>query len=173
MKNLIFIDNDPEKNSLEDLEEIQTKLEVWIGLPEEITNSIKTVSNFTFLKKNEAFSILFNPQNCILSWSMYTAAHYGSLYQMIGFLSSAGSNEVRDMVYISCSGHLKKALERSVKDMKKGVFELLNAIETNHILTFSEQGKLVRLRVDLKGLYQDHFKEEQVSKKELLNLLNS
>lgn len=166
MKKLIFIDNDIEKCALEDVDYVKDKLEHWANLPQEFVNTITITPNFHTLNPEDRMALLFNPGNCICTWSMYTANHYGSLYQMLYLLSAAARNEVKGIIYIDGSGCLPKKLSAELQETKN-VFDVLNAIETNFIISFDE-GEVFRLRVDLKGRYENPFRKEKVNLKELL-----
>jgi hypothetical protein len=170
MKKLIFIDNDNLGKAKEDVDDVKIKLELYGILKEEYVETISIISDFSRMDKDEAYKLLFSTDNCICSWSMYTANHYGSLYQLLNFLKAAGEYEIKNKVYIDCSGMLPKALEGELKNSKHAV-AILNAIETNYIISFShEREKPFRVRVDLKGFYENIFKFEDVNNlEELLN----
>lgn len=170
MKKLIFIDNDIERLALEDVDYVKDRLELWGGLNDEEINTIQVIPDFSRMDKDKMTKMLFDKNNCICTWSMYTSNHYSSLYQMLNFLASAGRNEVTDIVYFDGSGKIAKALEGEIRNEKVKVLAILNAIETNYIITTAEEhDKLVRLRVKLGGFYKDPFYFEEVDFKQLIN----
>ena len=170
MKKLIFVDNDSSNRANEDVDQIKNKLELGYAknLPKEYVESIEIIPDFSHIPKDDAFKMLFDKNNCICTWSMYTASHYNSLYQMLGFLSTAGSSDIRDIVYIDGSGMLEEALSNALRNDMKSAMQILNAVETNHIIAFDDNYKPYRLRVELKGYFETPFKHEDV---DLLSLL--
>lgn len=172
MKKLIFIDNDGETRAKDDCDSFKSKLEVNSNLDESYISTIEIVHDFHRLSREDAYKILFDKDSCVCSFSMYTVNHYGSYQQLAHFLSAAGRNEVRDMVYIDSSGHMVKALENFFSSSDKINFiPILQAIETNNVLTINYDlpGKaLKRVRVDLKGIFESHFRYEDVDLKQLL-----
>lgn len=172
MKKLIFVDNDRITESAEDLSNVESFLEIHGGLSELETSTIEIVSDFHNLTKEEAYKILFSPENCICTWSMYTANHYGSLQQLFSFLISAGRNRIENMIYLDTSGQIQKTLERNYEFSKtaENLLYLFQAIETNYIIsTDISEGVCFRLRLDLKGMGMGIFKREEVNLNELLN----
>lgn len=116
MKKLIFIDNDGLNRAEEDSHTIQRRLD-YAGLSNTYVNKLEIISDFRFLDEDKAYKLLFDPNNCIITYSMYTASHYNSFGQIIHFLNNAGSSELKDHVYIDGSGELPKALENFLKTM--------------------------------------------------------
>lgn len=169
MKNLIFIDNDNKELAEEDVDYVKDNLESIAGIPSSYVNKMKIVSDFSKLEKEEVYKLIFSKDNCICSWSMYTASHYGSLFQLTNFLESAGRNRITDILYVDGSGHLSGALENSLRGATKNIFKILNAIETNFIISFDTRNKeCFRVRVELKGVDKTPFKREKIN---LYNLL--
>jgi hypothetical protein len=168
MKKLIYIDNDNERRAKEDVDYVKNNLEYVGGLPAEQVEQMEIVSDFGHIGKEKVYELLFSKNNCICSWSMYTANHYGSLYQLISLLKAAGRNRIKDIVYVDGSGMLQKALERELPNIKEP-YDLLNAIETNHIISFDLEADLCfRLRLEFKGVDESPFKRDRVSLLELL-----
>lgn len=167
-KKLIFIDNDDERRAVVDIEYVKDNLEYMAKLPVKYINTIEIISDFHRKDKDEMMDMLYSGKYCICTWSMYTATHFGSLYQMVSFFSTAAVAQVKDIVYVDASGRLPEDLGRFLKagDTKK-TLEILNAIEQNHIITFKD-GECLRMRVELKGLYESPFKLEKVNLKKLL-----
>lgn len=140
---------------------------------DELINSIEIIPNFYHKiqdDKESVFKLLFEDDVCIFSYAMYTANHYGSLSQLIHFLSSAGRNHVVNRTYVDCTstGKLEEALNRNIREVKQPL-QILNAIEQNNILGLSFEDKsFYRLRVDLKGYYESSFKRELINIKDYL-----
>ena len=169
MKKLIFIDNDDLKHAKEDVDDVKNRLELDGHLNEDYVETIEIVSDLHRLSKDQLYELMFNTNNCICSWSMFTATHYGSLFQMTQLLTAAGINDIKGMIHIDCSGMLLKALEQVfLSSNTKHPFPILQAIETNYIIIYDkEEDKLVRLRTELKGIFESPFKTEDID----LNIL--
>lgn len=165
MKKLIFIDNDNERLAQEDSDLVKDRLES-AGLSENSVKSLQIISSFHNIEKDEMYKILFSKDNCICTWSMYTGSHFGSLFQMLGLLGAAGRNQIKDMIYLDCSGMIQEVLERNLRE-RKDVYAILNAIQTNYIITFKE-GKPVRLVVDLKGYLESPLKLKTINLSKLV-----
>lgn len=169
MKKIIFIDNDLREKALEDVSTVKRRLKYQGKLTQQEVETVEVISDFNSVDIKKAKKIIFNPDNCICTWSMYTANHYGSLYQLLNFLVSAGKNSVKDIVYFDGSGNIHETLKREIHD-EEDVFAILNAIETNNIITVSDSIEgLVRLRVKLNGYFEDPFYFEEIDMRKLLD----
>lgn len=163
MKNLIFIDNDNMLSAKDDVDCVKQVLSHIALLQCDYIETIKIIPDFSKLKEDKIYDLLFSGENCICSWSMYTSTHMGSLFQMINLLKAAGRNSIKNITYIDGSGQLPKALRAQLPTIEKGVLDILNAIETNHIITFDILNrKCLRLRIELKGKHNDPFRLENV-----------
>lgn len=167
MKKLIFIDNDLEKNALDDIDYAKDRLVYDGNLPTDYINSIQLISEFGTLPKEKVYELLFNPENCICTFSMYTYNHYGSANQLFTLLNSAGRNEIKNITYIDTSGRIEKALTDMFRNDKGASFNMMNAIETNNIITINN-GKFYCLRIELKGIHENPFRYETIDLNELL-----
>lgn len=168
MKKLIFIDNDGEKRATEDVDSAKSVLEHYGGIPSEQLDTMEIVPNFGSLPKDEIYKLLFSKDNCICSFSMYTYNHMGSLTQLTKLLTAAGRNHIEGMVYVDCSRMIEKTLERVIPTFEHA-FDLLNAIETNNIISFDLDADLCfRLRVEFKGGHKSPFRREKINLLELL-----
>ena len=169
MKKLIFIDNDNKKTAKEDVDYVKNNLESIGGLPSSYVEKMRIVADFSKLEQEEMYKLIFSKDNCICSWSMYTANHYGSLFQLTSLLRSAGRNRITDIVYVDGSGELPKSLGGQLTGDRKDVFQILNAIETNYIISFDiHKNECFRLRVELKGVDKSPFKREKINLNNLL-----
>jgi len=171
-KQLIFIDNDREDLTKEDLDYVQYALE-YFNLHDDVikTENIKLISNFRGLERREAAEMLFDTNNVICTYSMYTGTHYNSLGQMQRFLAAAGRSDIKGCFNIDCSGNICEALTRIIRD-NKNAFYILKAIENNYILTtHREPGEKTigkRLRVDLESDAYSPFRFEDIDLPKLL-----
>jgi hypothetical protein len=159
MKNLIFVDNDLPKNAAEDLDMIKDALEAFAGFPQEQLDRITTIANFNTVPHADTKKLIFDPNNCILTFSMYTH-HYISYNQLVGLLTSAGINEVSNCTYVDVSGKIKNILRSDLKEWK-GALAAMNAIETNYIITRNEDMEFCRLRISLTGYFDTPFRLEE------------
>lgn len=169
-RKLIFIDNDFEESTVEDIDHAKDCLDYYGKLDNEYIETMESISSFHKMEKDKAAEILFNPDNIICTWSMYTGTHYGSLYQLTGFLTMAGRNQVKNIIYIDTSGNANEALDRAISNTKEPL-HILNAVETNFIIspdTDSDEFDMYRLRLELKGSYEPMFKKEKINLQELL-----
>jgi hypothetical protein len=65
MKKLIYVDNDNEKRALEDLENILSKMELFMEIP--LTrNDFTIIDRFWEKKRDNMFEVFFNPENVII-----------------------------------------------------------------------------------------------------------
>ena len=171
MKNLIFIDNDNQDRAREDVDYVKNNLELCAKIPSNIVDKIEIISDFRNLEKDDIYKLLFSKDNVICTYSMYTANHYGSLFQLTSLLRAASTNQIKDIIYVDGSGMLVEQLSRELRNDRKDTMHILNAIETNYIISFDlESTELAchRIRVDLKGYYETPFKQEKIN---LLDLI--
>lgn len=170
MRKLIFIDNDHQQRAEEEARSVQRKLSGFGNLPREYLESMKVIHSIYFLDKADLAKILFSPNQCICSFSMYTPNHYGSLYQLTEMLSKVGQTGIKDLFYIDCSGKMVEALEDELpidKDKKN----ILSAFANNHIITLdrrTDDYKFVRLIAKSRKSKDSYFNIEDVDLCELL-----
>lgn len=138
MKKLIFIDNDDIKRANKDVDYVKNNLEYIAKVPAKMIENIEIVPDFSRMSKEDIYNLVFDENNVICSWSMYTANHYGSLGQMTHLLAAAGRDNIVDKTFIDGSGMILKALNRSIRDMKHGhsVVDIFRCIKTNFIISF-------------------------------------
>lgn len=169
-KQLVFIDNDHKERAEEDAVRAKQVLKHCSDIPAEYLNEMKVIHDFHFMERKEKYDILFDENNVIVTWSMYTRTHFNSLGKLEYFLERAASNEITGMIYLDTSMNLEKDLDP--KKSKYGV-AILSAIETNYIISFDYDDNICqshRLRVDLtKGLYKSCFKREHLHLSQLFD----
>lgn len=167
MKKLIFLENGFEEEAREASD--RAKRVLWgLGTGEfskESLGSMELISDFTRVPKEKKLEIIFNPENIICTWSVYTD---DSLVQLFGFLESAGSNRVKNQIYIDTSGALLEALDQNFNCSSEETLNIFNAIETNFICpVWNEENPRVkglqRVRVDLKGKDKSYFRLESIT----------
>lgn len=167
MKKLIYIDNDRQEEAELDIDHVKDNLERAAKIPEEIINSMTIISSFAHKDREEMYEMIFSGEYVICTWSMYTATHYNSIGQFLRFMNQAAICEIKDIVYIDGSGNLMKDLNRVLDNDCKNAINVLQALETNYIISF-ENNEVFRLRLGMKGKYQNMFKKEKV---DLLKLI--
>jgi hypothetical protein len=164
MKNLIFVDNDNQAKAESDLGMIKNRLLGYFKQPQDYVDTISIITDIHKKSTQEMYDLFFNPDNCICTFSVYTANHYGSLHQMMGLLAAAGDNYIKDIIHIDTSGMILKALNNNIINSKRPL-SILNAIETNNILTIDYENMCgVRVRVKLTGNDNDIFVTEPIAK---------
>lgn len=160
MKKIIYIDNS--ENDEGDFHYARQTLKQF-GILQKFGNKIETIYNLgNLLSANlkEMQKLIFNPEIIICTWSSYTRYNEtDSKNQILYFLIQAAIENVKDKIYICCTGYLKEMLENHVKESTE-TFNIFQAIETNFILTKDENFTLKRLRIDLKGKDKECFKYE-------------
>lgn len=167
MKSLIYIDNDRFELANEDADDVKNILEN-AGLSSEYVDSMGIIPDFYQMGKEEVLKLIFSGRSCICTYSMYSTSSYNSRGQILSILRAAAANEITDIVYIDASGMLSDMLITELREGRvKDVYNVLNAIETNYIITYKD-GQLYRLRLELKGRYKSPFKIEPVDISKIL-----
>jgi len=174
VKKFIFIDNDSKKlsESFGDLELLKDVLED-NGIDENIVNNIEAIYDFRqycFDNKDNGYSILYDVNNIICTWSAYTTSNMNSLDQLLSYLGSASRNDVKNKIYICGSGLITRALNSNLKDLKNAqtLYGILQTIETNYILA-RKDGKIKRLRVTFSGYYENVIITEDIDLNKIIN----
>lgn len=168
VKKIIYIDNDHKKRALEDLDIVKDRLEAFAGIKNEVLDSIQVIHGFSQENQQDMFKLIFSGSVAIATFSMYTHGHYNSASQFLRFMFTAATSEVKNIVYIDGSGQLIEFLQATLRNDYKFAMAILQAIETNYIITF-DNDEMFRIRVDLKGMYNDIFKKEKVDLVKLLS----
>lgn len=163
MKKLIFIDNDSERNVKEfgELDYALDFLELH-GLLEKFGEVTPVFDFYSTVSEDYAYELLFDQDNIICTWSVYSNGGSRSLAQLMNYLRTAGISEVKDRIYIDTSGQIVKALNNNFKDYNQ-YYNIFHAIETNYILT-NVTNELKRVRVQFKGADKDIFITEEFDK---------
>lgn len=165
MKRLIFIDNEFQDKASDNLDFAYRNLK-HIGAVDLKRDEITLVSEFHH-KESEFEDSLFDTDNVIITWSMFTDNHYGSYDQVCGFMVHAGLAEIKGKIYINTSSYLRETMERAIEHYNQSVY-ILRCIENNYIIHYDEhETKFVRLRVDLNS--SDFLKGEDINLSELLH----
>lgn len=157
---LIFLENDL-TNEPEDLELAKENLENSKFFSTSELENVEVISGFEYRPSDEVKEFLFNKENIILTYSMYVGS---SRSQLFYFLSSAGNNRIKGCTYIDCSGMLPDTLNNNVFGFDNCNINVLQAIETNNILTFNNKlGIIQRVRIHFRGKDESIFFLETTS----------
>lgn len=156
MKKLIFIDNDQERDVKEGEDYyLRRNLRDNFGLN---WKDVEVIREFYFRVKEQGeeaqYEMLFNPENIIITYSMYTSSHYGSLHSFNHFLRVAGRNCVNGITYVNLSmeEYMMRALEYC-RDEKYFV-NILRAVAQNNFVSYCyDKQSLTKIVVDLSEGY--------------------
>jgi len=178
-KNIIFIDNDREERSAEDLDTILNTIEAFSDCEFDTSceldeSKITTVSNFYHKSREESVDLIFKNENIIFTYSMFTSTHFNSFGQLRNLLVGVGRNEIKQIDYIDfASDNLLKAVERIISnDGEKYNWEILNAIENNRLIYLDYAHncfKRIRVQFDLyKPVYGEQINLKTIFEKNQL-----
>ncbi len=174
MKKLIFIENDHEEVAKDDSDMLKYNMDEIAKIPNDYLATMRIIPDFhRRLDTAEALSIIFDPNNCICTFSMYVSESYT---QILDFLVYAGKNNKEGFIYIDGSGRLPESLTNfgKILDFAADADEVINivkAFETNYIITFDIGNQSVhRLTVELNVDNDKTFKYEDVNLSELLGI---
>lgn len=151
MKKLIFVDNDTSNIAIKTVEDyVKNNLKNFGELSEDYLDSMTIVPDFWKLQRDEVFEMAFNPENAIITWSVYTRSLMtDSKLQIIGVLRTAGQCNIGNCIYIDTTGMLEEAIYNYVRAIDaKGVIDILKAIESNYIITL-KNSKFQRMRIHI------------------------
>lgn len=153
---LIFIDNDRSEISLEDIDYVKNYLEI-NNFPEEIFETIEIIPDIHRLNEDELLDIIFDNNNVIFTWSMYTYSHYNSLGQLLSVLRTGGNCDIKGATYVDCSGNILKSLEYELKyNRVKEPINILTAFHNNNIITQID-GEFKLIKVNIRSINDDLF----------------
>ena len=159
-KQLVFLEKDYKcPNSDDCIDSAKTFLESWLNLPTEQVDAMIIHYQFNQMDREELAKIMFNPENIIVTYSVYTQGSDGMFKR---YMASTALNSVKGLTYIDASGALIKYLNRNLKDVEKNLFEIISAINTNNIISIdynradiSKELNPELLRVQINGMYEN------------------
>lgn len=164
MKKLIFIDNDLPDKAKQNLDTAYRTLKYQgeINIKRE---DLTLVANFHRVQ-SQLEDQMFDTNNVIITWSMFTDNHFGSYDQLCAFMVMAGLIELKDKIFIDTATYLRDTLERAIEHYNQAVY-IIRCIENNYIIHYNEDDrKFYRLRFDVNS--DDFLKNEDVNLSELL-----
>jgi len=154
MKSIKFLENDYKcPASDEDIRSAKRHLK-YMGIPTDVIEKMIVHYQFRLLGKDEIYKIIFNENNILATYSMYVS---GSDSDFLYFMSSAGRNQISDMVYLDTSGQLIEFLNRRLRDDVKELRSLVCGINSNRIITLDLENNTnpKRIKIEFKGMYDD------------------
>jgi len=155
-KQLVFLEKDYECPASKDCIDYGIFfLENSLHLSDEQINNMVIHYQFNLMDRDELAEIIFNPDNILITYSVYTS---GSDAIFKRLMASAGSNDIRGMIYIDTTGALVNFLNRSLPDVEKNLFQIISAINMNNIITINRDNYNSvpqLLKIDIKGSYED------------------
>lgn len=173
MKKLIYVDNDNYNIARSDLERyVLPAIEFFGRIDQKVLQNSEIQIMHDFYKSqngDEVYKILFDKNNVILSWSLYSpTSHYNSRTQFIHFLRLAGGSGIKDGNYVDVSGEIGKVIGYAILFGNiPYLYKVLSAIENNNIISASN-GIFRRLRVCLDG--KNPIRYEDVNLHQILGL---
>lgn len=170
MKKLIFLDNDDERRAGTDLKNnVIPILKEFGGIPATNLKEIEVIHDLWRKDIDNICHILFNPDNAILTWSVYTSAPlHNSLVQFLRFMRIAGQHrKIKNCTYIDVSGMLADKLSSAIQSGEvKHLFDILYAIEVNNIITHNDTFEFIKLKLEIKS--DSGLSEDKIDLKKLL-----
>lgn len=173
MKNLFFIDNDQERD-VKEVEEhtVRRSLRDNFGIDYKDLNIVRSFWHKCKDEGDEAqYKMLFDENNVIVTYSMYTATHYGSLFSFNHFLRVAGRNYVKNVTYVNVSSeeYMLTALEYHRDD--KFFLSIMKGVAMNNLISYNYDLKsLTKVVVDLSDGHR-HFKVVAITNDEFYQMI--
>lgn len=177
MRKIVFLDNDHLERSQEELTYAVCPFYFSAGISDEILdkldieNNIEIISDVHQKDLKKILKDVIDNDKIILTWSMYTYTHLNSLGQLETMLRFVARNQISNVTYIDSSGNIEQALNILVRN-SKNPWQILQAIETNNIISvdtdIEEDIQMFRVRLELKGMYNDFLKREKIDIFELI-----
>lgn len=165
MKQLIFIDNDLEEKAGNNLATACRTIRFNSNYAIK-REDVKLIPEFHKIEK-QFEDKMFDVENVIITWSMFTDNHFSSYGQICDFMVMAGLSEVKNKIYINTSTYLKEALTRAIEHYNESVY-IIRCIENNYIIHYDEdEEKFFRLRFNLHN--DDFLNNEGIDLNQLLN----
>lgn len=175
MKQLLFIDNDLERD-VDEHEEyyVRRNLKNFGLKPDDLTTVIRGFWHKCKDEGDEAQAkMMFGNENlAIVTYSMYTTSHYGSLFSFAHFLKTAGRWGIKDKIYINLSSedYMMKALEYAYEH-EKSKTSILRSVARNYLISYNyDLQSLTRAVVDFSQDYQV-FRVEPITLEEFTKLI--
>jgi len=162
MKKLIYIDNDHKEKSLEDFYYVRHYLKS-NNVSKDILENIEILTDIHNLSKEELVNIIFDNNNVIFTWSVYTSSHYNSLGQLIRILITGGQCNIKGATYVDVSGEMLEILERELKyrDVKSTI-QILATFHNNNIITQID-GEFKLIKVNIRSINEDLFETTNIN----------
>ena len=147
MKQILFIDNDNIERATQELSNATNNIILTGKVPEEKINNIKIIPYFSNMDFAKALDLLFNNNNCLITWSMFTDGGSCSASQLTSFLKAAGRNNITGMTFIDTASYLYSRINFLIDRDEKQIISILKAIEMNYII-HCDYKECYRIRID-------------------------
>ena len=132
MKEFHFLENDYEcPSSAEAIRHSQRRLS-YIGFNNDLVDAMKIHYQFSYMEQPEMAAIIFNPNNILVTYSMYVD---GSDDLLLHLLEKAGENNIKGITYIDTSGELEEFLGDNIREFNDENILIAKAINSNILLT--------------------------------------
>ena len=147
MKNIIFIDNDNLDKAQKTIDDFVLPLLNKGKLIVDKSN-ISIIPNFSNRNIEDNYKLLFDPNNVIITWSMFTSGGSVSLQQLKRYMTGAGMYDKSGLIYIDTAGYLTKTCEGIINDStQKNIQYFMKGIDNNYIISNYYDG-CFRLKID-------------------------
>ena len=157
-KQLVFLEKDYKCPSSDDcIDSGKSFLSNWLDIPQKQIDEMIIHYQFNLMDKDKLYDIIFNPDNVIVTHSVYVQ---GSDTLFNKLIASVGSNDIRGLNYIDASGALIKYLNRGLRDTDN-VFEIIAGINSTNIISMNYDEKDYNdikpklVKINIKSVYSD------------------
>ena len=160
MKKIIFIDNDDIRKANETVKHFVLPCLIKGGFVWLTENDITIIPDFSSRNSDENYDLIFDPNNIIVTWSMFTNGGSVSLQQLKRFMTGAGSYNKKNLVFIDTACYLIKACENIITEAsQRNIVYFMIGINNNFIIQCNSS-QCDRLMIDFneKNMIRlDHF----------------
>jgi hypothetical protein len=154
MKQLHFLENDYQcPGSDESIRNAKRGLK-YMGVSAEDIKKMMVHYQFRLMEKDDVYKIIFNPNNILVTYSVYVSGSDSDFLYLIG---AAGRNQVKGITYIDTSGALVEFLNNALRSDIKNLRAVVSGINTNNILTMDmdSENYTKRIKINFEGMYDD------------------
>lgn len=172
MGKITFIDNDSDSKTEVDINFSIDFLRYACKIPDIFITEIERISNFSSIEEARQKELIFDSQNIILTWSMYSKNHFRSLEQLRLFLVMAGRHCIKNKVYIDSSGELMNGIREILSSEMKYFEEIQSTMDQNYLITsINWEPHRLNICMDIKGRIR--FNKKKISLKKLITFSHS
>jgi hypothetical protein len=155
MKQFHFLENDYDcPDSQDSIREAKTRL--WYAGFKPFLEKMKIHYQFHLMEKDKIYDIIFNPNNILVTFSVYVQ---GSDSTFLNLIASAGRNGIKGITYIDTSGALVDFLNKVFIYDVKNFRHVVAGVNSNNIITFDADAPhdecFKRIRIEFDDVYGD------------------